>query len=164
MSDVAVAWTTPDLADAHPEQVVALELQMQSYGRRPQFYGPVVTVKCFEDNSRVKELVNTPGAGRVLVVDGGGSLRRALLGDLLAGAAVSNGWSGLIINGAIRDVSVINQLDIGVKALGVVPLKTNRNGEGQAHLPVAFGNVRFTGQHFIYADANGVLVSTQALL
>lgn len=161
--DNTLDWATPDLADDNPEHVVAVELQMQSYGKKARFWGPVTTVKCFEDNSRVKELVNTPGNGRVLVVDGGGSIRKALLGDLLAEAAVTNGWSGLIIHGVIRDVAVINSLDIGIKCLGSVPLKTQRNDEGQKHLPVEFGNVRFTEQHVVYADENGILVSDKVL-
>ncbi len=159
-----MSWTTPDLADENPNNIVAVHLLMQSYGLHKSFYGPIVTVKCFEDNSRVKELVNTAGNGKVLVVDGGGSIRNALLGDLLAEAAVKNGWSGLIINGVIRDAPIINTLEIGVKALGTVPVKSVRRDEGQKHIDIAFGNTCFTEQHYVYSDENGVLVSNKALL
>lgn len=154
---------TPDLCDDNEGKVTALELQFQHYGSVAAFSGKAVTVKCFEDNSIVKELVNTPGAGRVIVVDGGGSLRRALLGDMLAEAAVKNGWAGLVINGCIRDVQVINTLAIGVKALGTHPMKTDKRGEGQQDIPVAFGGVTIEPSNYVYADENGVIVSSQAL-
>lgn len=159
-----MTWTSPDLADNFPGNVVALELQMQSYGLKTQFCGQIVTVKCFEDNSFVKELAATDGRGKVLVVDGGGSIRRALLGDMIAANFVKNGWEGIIINGVIRDVEIINTLAFGVKALGCVPLKTDKRGEGQKYIPVAFGNVNFTEAHYVYSDGSGILVSDKALL
>ena len=120
--------STPDIADDFPDQVAALELPLRNFGGLHQFSGAVVTVKCHEDNSLVKELVGTPGQGRVIVVDGGGSLRRALLGDMLAEKAATNGWSGLVINGAVRDVDQIAVIQLGVQALANTPLKTDKLG------------------------------------
>ncbi len=122
------------------------------------------TVKCFEDNSKVKQLVATPGSGKVLVVDGGGSLRRSLLGDQLAAAAVENGWQGIIINAAIRDVEVIANLDIGVMALNTIPLKTEKRDLGDINIPLTFAGASFSPGAYVYADCNGVIVSDQKLV
>ena len=157
------AISTPDLADDNPE-VRALQLQFRSFGQRAGFHGPAVTIKCHEDNSVVKETVNQPGEGRVLVVDGGGSLRCALLGDLLAAAASANGWAGVIIDGAVRDVDEIDAIDIGVKALGSIPLRSTRVGAGQRDLPISIGGVDITPGDYIYADRNGVIVSSAPLI
>lgn len=162
MTDTPI-FSTPDLADAASE-ARALLLPWRDFGARERFCGPAVTVKCFEDNSLVKALVQTPGEGRVIVVDGGESLRRALLGDQLAAAAAANGWAGLVIAGAVRDVEVLRETDLGIKALGCVPLKTDKRGEGQQDLEIAIGGTTVRPGEFIYADANGVLVSTAALL
>jgi regulator of ribonuclease activity A len=142
---------------------VVIGLHWQSYGRRKAFGGPVTTVKCHEDNSRVKELVDTPGEGRVLVVDGGGSLRHALIGDLLAARARDNGWAGVVIHGACRDVEVLADIDVGVLALGSVPIKSVRNGEGRVDVPITFGGVSIRPGDFLYADPNGVIVADRAL-
>jgi len=157
-------WSTPDLADQYPDTVSAVELQMQSYGLLEKFHGPITTVKCFEDHSKVRELVNSPGNGRVLVVDGGGSIKKALMGDMLAKAAIENGWSGAVIFGVIRDVETIQSLQFGIKCLGSTPLKTEKIGHGQAGLDVHFGNVCFSEELFLYSDANGILVSHSCLL
>ena len=117
--------STPDLTDEHPG-ARAIELQFVNFGKVAHFGGPVVTIKCHEDNSLVKQAVGEPGEGRVIVVDGGGSLRRALLGDMLAEQAAQNGWAGLVINGAIRDVDEIGATNLGVQALGTTPLKTEK--------------------------------------
>jgi len=159
-----MAWSTPDLSDQHPETTRAVEVQFRHYGGIRSFGGPIATVKCFEDNSLVKEILGQPGDGRVLVVDGGGSMRRALLGDMIAASAVKNGWAGVIIHGCIRDVDEINAMALGVKALGTCPLKTDKRGEGQANIPVQFGGVTFAPDHYVYADNNGVLVAEKALL
>jgi regulator of ribonuclease activity A len=155
--------STPDLSDAHPE-VAAIELQFTSYGAIAQFAGQAVTIKCHEDNSLVKACVAEAGAGRVIVVDGGGSLRRALLGDMLAEQAAANGWAGLVINGAVRDVDEIAATAIGVQALGHCALKTEKLGVGQRDVPIAFGGVNIAPGDHIYADNNGVIVSGRALL
>jgi regulator of ribonuclease activity A len=141
--------TTPDLCDAHPDDVRVLEPLLRTFGGREAFFGPAVTVSCHEDNSRVKDLVNTPGEGRVIVVDGGGSVRRALLGDVLAQAAADNGWSGLVIHGAVRDAEILRTID----------LKTERLGAGEVGLDVTFGGVTVSPGEWVYADANGVVVS-----
>lgn len=155
--------STPDLSDEAPE-VCALELQLVNYGQNRQFGGAVVTIKCHEDNSLVKQCVEEPGLGRVIVVDGGGSMRRALLGDLLAEKAAANGWSGLIINGVIRDVDEIGRISIGVQALGRCPIKTEKRGVGQRDIDIHIGGVDIAPGDYIYADNNGVIVSKRPLL
>lgn len=167
---MSVAFVTCDLLDDHP----TLELQVvtpymdgkyfKSYGARKSFSGQIVTVKCFEDNSRVKELLATNGAGKVLVVDGGASMRCALMGDLIAESAVKNQWNGVIIYGCVRDVDAIAALDLGVHALAAIPQKSNRKGLGDVDVPVHFGGVEFHAGHYVYADNNGIVVAKEALL
>ena len=151
-------YVTPDLCDEYPE-VEVLEPIFNNYGAKESFGGEVVTIKCHEDNSLVKQQVDTPGHGKVMVVDGGGSLRNALLGDMLAEKAAKNGWEGLVIYGCIRDVDVIMETELGVQALGVVPRKTEKKGIGEMNVPVKFAGVHITQGMFIYADNNGVIVS-----
>ena len=155
---------TPDIADEFPRQVAVIELPLRNFGARTQFHGAVVTVKCHEDNSLVKELVGTLGEGRVIVVDGGGSVRRALLGDMLAEKAAENGWAGLVINGAVRDVDQIAVTDLGVQALASTPLKTEKLGVGQQGVVLHIGGVSIAPGSYLYADNNGVLISSQKLL
>lgn len=155
--------STPDLADTAPE-ACALELPFVNFGQVKQFGGPAVTIKCHEDNSLVKQCVEEPGQGRVIVVDGGGSMRRALLGDMLAEKAAANGWAGLIIHGAIRDVDEIGGMPLGVQALGCCPVKTEKLGVGQRDIVLHMGGVRVTPGDYVYADNNGVLVSKRPLL
>ena len=154
---------TPDLCDQYPHLVRVLEPMMRNYGGRKQFSGAIVTVKCFEDNSCVKQLVATAGQGRVLVVDGGGSMRRACLGDMLDAEACRNGWSGIVIYGCIRDVDEIAATDIGVQALAVHPMKTEKKNIGEIDIPVTFGGITFTPGDYLYADNNGVLVTSEPL-
>ena len=132
-------------------------LQWKDYGRR-QFCGSAVTVKCFEDNSRIKELVATNGKDKVLIVDGGGSQRCAILGDNLAELAVQHEWEGLIVYGCVRDTSILQTLDIGIKALGSTPRKSTRRGEGQVNIDVCIGDVWIKPGDYVFADADGVLV------
>ena len=155
--------STPDLSDKYEADVQALEMQFQHFGQIKSFFGQAVTVKCFEDNSMVKQLVNSPGEGKVLVVDGCGSMRRALLGDMLAEAAIANGWAGLVIAGCIRDVQVINELAIGVKALGTHPMKTEKLGQGQIDEPIEIGQTTINPGMYVYADENGVIVANSPL-
>ena len=157
------AISTPDLSDEAPE-VRALELQFCNFGAIKQFGGRVVTIKCHEDNSLVKQCVDEAGAGRVIVVDGGGSQRRALLGDMLAEKAAANGWAGLVINGVIRDVDEIGQTNLGVQALGTCPIKTEKLGVGQRDIVIHMGGVDIAPGDYVYADNNGVIVSKRALL
>ena len=155
--------STPDLTD-EASTARAIELQFGNYGAVKKFGGPAVTIKCHEDNSLVKDCVGEPGEGRVIVVDGGGSLRRALLGDMLAEQAANNGWAGLVINGAIRDVDEIGATALGVQALGTTPLKTEKVGMGQRDITVTFGGVSIAPGEYVYADNNGVIVSDRSLL
>lgn len=155
--------STPDLCDDYPELVRVLDPIFSNFGGRERFGGPVVTVKCFEDNSVVKELVGTPGEGRVLVVDAGGSMRRACLGDMLAEQASVNGWAGLVIYGCIRDVDEIMATDIGVQALGIHPMKTDKKGIGELGISVTFAGVTFSLGDYVYADNNGIIVSSRPL-
>lgn len=156
-------FTLPDLCDAYAEQIRVAEPMLQNYGGRSVFFGQIVTVSCFEDNSKVKQLVATPGHGKVMVVDGGGSKRKALLGDMLAEQAAANGWQGIVINGCIRDIDVIRQTDLGVQALGIHPMKTAKRDLGDINVPVHFAGVDFIPGQYLYADNNGVLVSESAL-
>lgn len=156
-------FVTPDLCDANPDLVRVVEPMFVNYGGRAAFGGQVVTVKCFEDNSFVKEQLAQPGEGKVLVVDGGGSKRCALLGDIIATSAVKHGWAGVIIYGCIRDVDVIRSLELGVQALATIPLKSHRQGRGDLNIPISFGGVTFRPGDYVYADNNGVIVSSQPL-
>lgn len=164
------AFVTCDLLDDHADlalQVVQPSIDgksFKSYGARKSFAGQVVTVKCFEDNSRVKELLATDGTGKVLVVDGGASMRCALMGDLIAASAVENHWQGVIIYGCIRDVDAIAQLDLGVHALAAIPQKSNRKGVGEVGVSLSFGGVTVNAGDYIYADNNGIVLSTQPLI
>lgn len=159
-----IPFTTPDLCDDHPEKVRVIDLDFLNFGARSCFYGEVVTIKCYEDNSLVKQQAALPGHGKVLVVDGGGSRRRALLGDMIAENALSNGWEGIIIYGRIRDVEIIRTLDLGVQALGTVPIKTEKRGLGDLNVELAFGGIQIHPGEYVYADNNGVIVSNTALL
>lgn len=156
-------YVTPDLCDAYPELVQVVEPMFSNFGGRESFGGEIVTVKCHEDNSLVKAQAELPGQGRVLVVDGGGSLRRALLGDMIAEKAAKNGWEGMVIYGCVRDVDVLMQIDLGVQALASHPMKTDKRDIGDLNVSVTFGGVTFVPGQYVYADNNGVLVSPQAL-
>lgn len=156
-------FVTPDLCDDNPDLVRVVAPLFNNYGGKRCFSGEIVTVKCHEDNSVVKENVAKPGKGKVMVVDGGGSQRCALLGDMLAAQAAENEWEGIIIYGCIRDVDEINETDLGVQALATIPIKSNRQGRGDLNVPVQFGGVTFTPGEYVYADNNGVIVSAEAL-
>lgn len=159
-----MTFVTPDLCDDHPNDVRVLTPMFNNYGGKKNFCGEAVTIKCFEDNSLVKEQAGQPGNGKIMVVDGGGSLRKALLGDMIAENAVKNGWEGFIIFGCIRDVDAIAALDLGVQALNTIPLKTEKRGIGDLNVPVTFGGQTIAPGEFIYADNNGVIVSQKALM
>lgn len=156
-------YVTPDLCDAYPDLVEVVEPMFNNYGGRDSFGGEIVTIKCFEDNSLVKELVEKPGHGKVLVVDAGGSFRCAMLGDMMGEKAVENGWEGIIIYGCIRDVDIVAELDLGVQALGSHPRKSEKKGIGEREIPVSFGGVTFVPGDYIYADNNGIIVSPEPL-
>ncbi|MGB7288636.1 MAG: ribonuclease E activity regulator RraA [Candidatus Macondimonas sp.] len=154
---------TTDLSDAHPDAIQVAEPMFRDFGGQRAFHGAIATVKLFEDNALVRSILETPGAGRVLVVDGGGSMRCALLGDQLAELAVRNGWAGVVVYGCIRDSEAISQLPLGVKALATHPLKSIKRGEGQREIPVRFAGVHFRPGAWLYADGDGLIVSEQPL-
>ena len=162
-------FVTCDILDDHPEkeiQVMRPSLDghfFKSYGAVKTFAGEVVTVKCFEDNSRVKELLATNGTGKVLVVDGGGSMRCALMGDMIAESAVNNHWNGVIIYGCVRDIDAIAGLNLGVHALASIPLKSNRKDVGEVDLALKFGGVTIHSGDFVYADNNGIIITKEKL-
>ncbi|MCW3173790.1 putative 4-hydroxy-4-methyl-2-oxoglutarate aldolase [Shewanella subflava] len=153
----------PDLFDHYPQELQLINLPWQTFGQHTVFTGQIITVKCFEDNSKVKDVLATPGHGKVLVVDGGGSNRRALLGDMIAQSAVDNGWQGIVIYGCIRDVATINSMNIGVKALGVNPIKTDKKGLGETGIDLEINSINIKNGMTIYADLNGVAISDVAL-
>jgi regulator of ribonuclease activity A len=150
---------TADLYDLHAERLqVALPLFF-SYGSKLKFSGEIVTIKCHEDNSLVAEQVSTPGQGKVLVIDGGGSLRCALVGDNLAQKAIENGWEGIVVFGCIRDSVIINGMDIGIKALQTNPAKSVKRNTGVLNETVRFADVGFTPGAYLYSDEDGIVVS-----
>lgn len=159
---------TADLCDKHEARVRAgevrvLEPMLNAYGGRESFHGRIATLKLFEDNSLVRKALEAEGRGRVLVIDGGGSLRCALVGDQLAALGVKNGWAGIVVYGCIRDSRAIGEMDIGVLALDSHPLKSIKKNVGEADIPVSFGGVTFTPGDYLYADEDGLLVSPDPL-
>jgi regulator of ribonuclease activity A len=150
---------TADLYDEHGEDLQSVSTQFLSLGGVKAFSGPIRTVRCFEDNALLKTTVSTPGNGAVLVVDGQGSLDRALMGDMIARIAADNGWAGVVINGAVRDRSVLAEIPLGVKALGSNPRKSTKTGQGDADVDLAFSGVTFTPGATIYCDDDGILVT-----
>jgi regulator of ribonuclease activity A len=156
MTEPAV--NTADLYDERGEELDSVALQFQSVGGHTHFSGPARTIRCFEDNALVKSTLSTPGGGAVLVVDGAGSLRTALMGDLIAASAVSNGWAGVVVNGAIRDRAAIAELPLGVKALGSNPRKSAKEGDGEVDVDVVIDGVRIRPGAMIWCDPDGILV------
>lgn len=155
--------TTCDLCDDYPALVQVAEPLYQSYGGVRRFGGRISTIRCSEDNSRFRELILEDGHGRVIVMDGGGSLRRALIGDRLGAIAAANGWAGVVVHGAVRDAEALTDLPLGVLALGLCPLRPASSGAGELNVPVQFAGVRFEPGHYLYADINGIVVAAQPL-
>ena len=151
--------STGDISDKLHPNVQYLAPIYKSYGLKKSFSGRIVTVKCFEDNSLVEQALNTHGKGSVLVIDAGGSMNCAMLGDKRASDAIRNGWEGIIIYGLIRDSVAINLMPIGIRALGVCPLKSVKKGIGKRNINVSFSNVKFNPKEYIYADEDGVIVT-----
>ncbi|MEU9779944.1 ribonuclease E activity regulator RraA [Streptomyces phaeochromogenes] len=150
---------TADLYDEHGDDLQSCTTQFRLFGARTSFEGVVTTVRCHEDNVILKATLGEPGAGRVLVVDGGGSLAAALMGDLIADLGASSGWEGVVINGAVRDVEALSKINLGVKALGSNPRKSRKEGLGDRDVEVSFGGVTFTPGCHLYSDADGILVT-----
>ncbi|OCB09620.1 ribonuclease [Mycobacterium vulneris] len=149
---------TADLVDEIYPDVRSCDLQLQNYGGKTVFAGPITTVRCFQDNALLKSILSTPGDGGVLVVDGDGSLHTALVGDIIAGLAADNGWSGVIVHGAVRDAAALRTIDVGIKALGTNPRKGTKTGEGERDVEVSFGGVTFVPGEIAYADEDGIVV------
>ncbi len=154
---------TTDLCDDHSDHLRIVSPLFRCYGGRRLFNGPVSTVKVFEDNSLVRAALEEPGEGRVLVVDGGGSMRCALLGDNLAELGLKNGWAGALVYGCVRDSADLAKIDFGVKALNTHPLKSVKKGVGERDVPVTFAGVTFHPGHWLYADEDGVIVASDAV-
>ncbi len=158
-------WTVADLCDTHEGQILVAQTLFQSFGQHSVFCGKIATVRCFEDNSLVrKHLKEDSGKGKVLVVDGHASMNCALLGDLLAEAAVKNHWQGIIVHGCVRDTNIINQLDIGVRALATHPRKSEKNNTGEYGVPVHFAGIDWIPDEYVYADHDGIIVAKEDLL
>jgi len=153
---------TADILDEHGEAAAVCAVQLRSFGGHVTFSGPISTVRCHEDNVLVKRRLGEPGAGRVLVVDGGGSRRVALVGDMIAGLARDNGWAGVVINGCVRDVAVLEHMDVGIAALGSTPRPSGKTGEGEVDVAVSFGDISFQPGDTLYADADGIVVLASA--
>jgi regulator of ribonuclease activity A len=153
------AVSTADLYDEHGEDLQSCSVQLRQYGGHQLFEGAITTIRCHRDNAIVKATLTEPGAGRVLVVDGEGSLESALMGDLIAASAVANGWEGVVIHGAVRDVAALRDLPLGVLALGSNPRKSAKDGVGERDVVVSFGGVDFAPGQQLFADEDGILVT-----
>lgn len=156
-------FSTSDIHDAHPRDVSVCDIQFRGFGRLTRFAGRCATVQTFEDHRPVREALGQPGQGRILVVDGGGSLRFALIGDRMVDVAIRNGWAGVVLYAAIRDSEAINALDFGVKAIGTTARRPEAGVGGILDAPVAFGGATFRPGDWIYADADAVLVAGKPL-
>ena len=155
-------FSTPDLSDKNPE-AQALSPILKNLGGKKVFWGKIETLQCPNDNSFVKELLNLEGNGKVLVVDANAINAVALLGDMIAEAGVKNNWSGVVINGYIRDVDIIETLDIGVQALGTMPVRSEKKNQGEVGVDISFGGLTFQSGDYVYADNNGLLLSKKEL-
>ena len=164
MGGFEVSFATADLHDQHEGKAQVAAILWRSYGGKARFCGPVSTLKCFEDNSLVRPALEEEGAGRVLVIDGGGSVRCALVGDQLAKLAMENGWAGIVVHGCVRDSAILSSLDIGIKALGTNPKRSLKKGGGERDVAVSFGGADLVPGAHLYADEDGVLVSPAKLL
>ena len=150
--------TTADLFDEHGDALGSCDLQLRSYGGHRAFAGRVTTVRCHQDNALLKSMLSGPGDGGVLVIDGGGSLHTALVGDVIAQLAVDNGWAGVVVHGAVRDTAALAGMPLGVKALGSNPRKGTKTGAGERDVEVGFGGVTFRPGDQLWADDDGVVV------
>lgn len=158
-----MVFNTPDLCDRFPERIRVATPLFRHFGARRKFSGRIETIKCYEDNVLIREAVVTPGQGKVLVIDGGGSLRSALVGDGVAEWAREHGWAGMLIYGCVRDIAALAKVDIGVLAIGVNPWQPGKRREGTRDIPVTFADVRFIPGEWIYADEDGVVITSEPL-
>ena len=151
-------FSTPDISDKYPDSL-AINIQFRSFGEKEYFCGQVKTAQCPEDNSKVKEILSQDGSGQVLLVDGNGSSKVALLGDMIAKQAIENSWEGVIINGCVRDVEILKVLSLGIFAIGSCPVRSNKKNKGTLGKPIKIGGILVEEGSWIYADESGVLVS-----
>lgn len=158
-----VKFTTADLCDAFAPDLQLVEPLFRDYGGTSSFAGPIETVRVMDDNALVRQVLEAPGKGQVLVVDGGGSLRSALIGGRLAALARANGWGGLVVNGCIRDAAETRGIPIGIRALNTSPMRSGKSGAGERAVRVRFAGVAFTPGHFLYADEDGVILASRSL-
>jgi regulator of ribonuclease activity A len=158
-----VEFTTADLCDAYPERVQVAQPIFRDFGGAARFAGPIETLRVFEDNALLRQVLESKGQGRVLVVDGGGSLRCALVGGRLAGLARDNGWSGVVLNGCVRDSVELRQVPVGVRALNTAPLRSEKRGSGEPGVTLTFAGITFAPGHYLYADEDGVIVADREL-
>lgn len=156
-------YNTSALCDIYQDQIDVVEPMFSNFGARASFSGQVTTVKCFEDNSLIASVLSQDGEGRVLVVDGGGSLRRALIDADLAGLAEENAWEGIVLYGAVREVDSLETYDLGIHALASIPVGASQNNVGEIDVPINFGGVTFLAEDFVYADNTGIILSQELL-
>lgn len=154
---------TSELCDIYSDQVDVVEPIFSSFGGVSAFYGKITTVKCFENNGLIADVLEENGVGRVLLIDGGGAVRRALIDAELAQLAVDNGWEGIIVNGAVRQIDQLERLDIGIQALAPIPVGADDHNHGEVDTPVNFGGVTFLPEDYVYADLTGIILSPELL-
>jgi regulator of ribonuclease activity A len=159
-----VKFTTADLCDAFAPVIQLVDPVFRDFGAISQFAGQIETLRVFEDNALVAQILEAAGSGRVLVVDGGGSLRTALVGGRLAALAQTNGWSGMLVNGCIRDSAELREVRLGVRALNTSPVRSAKAGSGERGSTVSFAGVRFVPGHYLYADEDGIVVADRDLI
>jgi regulator of ribonuclease activity A len=159
-----VEFTTADLCDSFPHLVQVAEPLFREYGGAASFAGPIETMRVFEDNSLVRQALESDGLGRVLVVDGGGSLRCALVGGNLARLAHSRGWSGIVVNGCVRDAAELGRVPVGIRALSTAPRRSEKNGGGERGVKLSFAGLEFSPEQYVYADSDGILLAARNLL
>jgi regulator of ribonuclease activity A len=160
----AMQFATTDLCDAHGDLVHVVHPGYLDLGGVSTFAGPIATLRVHEDNARVRARLETPGGGRVLVVDGGASMRCALVGGNLATLAADHGWAGIVVNGCVRDRRELRAASVGIRALATHPRKSGKTGAGEEEIAVTFGGVTFTPGHWLYADEDGIIVAPRALV
>lgn len=154
---------TAELSDTYDTMIQVAQPILHNFGGVSEFSGPIATVQVIEDNTSVRAMLEQEGAGRVLVVDGGGSLRCALVGDQLAQLAQDNGWAGVVVNGCVRDTSALREMRLGIRALAAMPRRSEKRAPGRVNVPVIFADVQFQPGHYLYADSDGIVVSPVAL-
>lgn len=154
---------TSELCDLYADQVDVVEPIFSSFGGVSAFYGKVTTIKCFENNRLIAEVLEENGKGRVLVVDGGGAVRRGLIDAELAQLAADNGWEGIIVYGAVRQIQQLENINLGIHALAPIPVSADESNIGESDIPVNFGGVTFFPEDYIYADLTGIILSQEPL-